>query len=87
MGVAALTVLTAENQRGVLDELEKQGIFILFGRTGAFDVNDVTHVMVRLIGDLGERQRIAYLGRKLVDGGGAGRVVVKLLAVGTYSAE
>jgi UDP-2,4-diacetamido-2,4,6-trideoxy-beta-L-altropyranose hydrolase len=75
MGLPAILVIVAENQRGVASGLGKHGLAI---NAGALDANSQTRIgttVTDLVHDKASRERLARLGRMMVDGRGAARCV------------
>ena len=79
MGLPALVVVTAKNQKKNTEKLASKGVVKNLGKHSCVTVNDISRVLKTLISDQPLRKKMSRNGRKLVDGNGAHRVVKKLL--------
>jgi UDP-2,4-diacetamido-2,4,6-trideoxy-beta-L-altropyranose hydrolase len=75
LGVPFLTVVTADNQRGIARALDQEGVAQALGEGAALQPGAVAQAVARLAGDVALRQMMSHRGRALVDGRGAARVV------------
>ncbi len=79
MGVPALVLQTAENQSGVIDTLSQFGISVNMGSADSLNRERLKKEIVQLSADQECRLRMSKLGRLLIDGNGADRVVEAFL--------
>jgi spore coat polysaccharide biosynthesis predicted glycosyltransferase SpsG len=82
LGIPALTVLTAENQRGVATSLDERGVFPVLDRREKLSADAAALALLKVIENRELRERMSRAGRALVDGGGARRVVSALRCQG-----
>jgi len=80
LGVPMITVVTADNQRGIATGLAELGASINLGWHAEVKRDAVADSVHALQRDAPRRMRMAAAGRRLVDGGGAARVVAALTA-------
>jgi spore coat polysaccharide biosynthesis predicted glycosyltransferase SpsG len=80
MGLPAVVVILAENQKDIAADLDRAGIVISLKRHTEVTVEHLVDAIFRLIEDRKLRQKMSRRGRELVDGKGSARVVQKLLA-------
>jgi spore coat polysaccharide biosynthesis predicted glycosyltransferase SpsG len=78
MGLPAVTVAAAENQRQAARLLSRRGIVAYLGEAEGLAVADMTAAVAELAHDHARRVRMSHEGRGLVDGLGARRVAEKL---------
>ena len=74
LGVPALILVTAENQRGLARALAKAGAGQLLGECGDVDAKQIALAVAALSEDQASRLRMSDAGRDLVDGQGSRRV-------------
>jgi UDP-2,4-diacetamido-2,4,6-trideoxy-beta-L-altropyranose hydrolase len=79
VGVPALVVVVAGNQRPVVEPLAELGAVATVGSGDIPAAADIGGAIARLIADPGQRLRLGRRGRELVDGRGAGRVAGRIL--------
>ncbi len=79
LGLPALLIVLADNQRGVADELGKQGAAVHLGRGSDLSRSIIANQLGSLAGSPGVRREMSRRGRALVDGRGAERVVSALM--------
>jgi UDP-2,4-diacetamido-2,4,6-trideoxy-beta-L-altropyranose hydrolase len=77
-GVPLLTIVTAENQQLVAEFLEQHHMAVNLGSAAALEPKDLSHQIRSLSVDLDRRSRMSRLGRNLIDGQGAYRVIQEL---------
>jgi UDP-2,4-diacetamido-2,4,6-trideoxy-beta-L-altropyranose hydrolase len=75
MGLPAITITLADNQRDIASALSDAGVSVNLGWHDDVTADAVQAAVTRLIGDQEERQRMGTTGQKLIDGQGASRVV------------
>ena len=75
MGLPAITITLADNQRDIAAALSGAGVSVDLGWHDDVTVDGIQAAATRLIGDQGERERMGTTGQKLVDGQGSSRVV------------
>ena len=80
LGLPALLVIIAENQRPSSEELDRLGVAINLGTGLRIDGNCFANRLTEALSSKDVRQEISMRGRALVDGQGAARVVRALLA-------
>ena len=68
MGLPALAVVLADNQLGVVEELDGRGIVLGLGRFGRLTVDALSSAVRRLLDDRERRAEMSRLGRELIDG-------------------
>lgn len=74
LGVPAIVVVTAENQRSCARAMRRAGAGIVFERADERAVRGIALAVRRLTRDRARRRRMAAAGRRLIDGRGAARV-------------
>jgi UDP-2,4-diacetamido-2,4,6-trideoxy-beta-L-altropyranose hydrolase len=79
MGVPAVTIVLAENQRPAAEALAGAGIVLDLGWYEKVNSDTIAGAIVKLSGDRPRRQEMARRGQELVDGLGAGRVVQEMM--------
>ena len=77
-GVPRMAVVLATNQQGIVDAMVRQGVVVSLGGASELTADTVVAAVDRLVRDWPERDRMAKLGRRLVDGLGAWRVAHKM---------
>lgn len=80
MGVPTVVLVLADNQAGVAGGLDRAGVVWNLGPTAEHDVVRLSHAIEQLASDQERRESMRKRGRRLVDGGGADRVVDALIA-------
>lgn len=81
MGVPAVAVELADNQRDNLEALESQGTLVVSGRASDDCLGErIERLVQELAADVARRQAMAAAGRRAIDGRGAARVADVLLA-------
>ena len=75
MGLPAITITLAENQRDIASALSDAGVSVDLGWHDDVTADAVEAAVTRLTGDKEGRERMGTTGQKLVDGRGASRVV------------
>jgi UDP-2,4-diacetamido-2,4,6-trideoxy-beta-L-altropyranose hydrolase len=78
LGVPALLVVVAEDQRGNASELQRLGVCRALGEGRGLDESSVAAVIGALAGEPEERRAMSERGRALVDGRGASRIVAAM---------
>ena len=81
MGVPNIILVLAENQQDVADGLAGLGISMNLGRHQAFSTGDSTNALEELFSSPGRVARMSQLGRSLVDGHGARRVLDEMAQI------
>ena len=79
MGCAVLSYSRNVVQARVVSDLAKAGVVVDLGDTSSFDPQRLAQAVKGLAGSATRRQRMVELGRKMIDGLGASRVVEALL--------
>lgn len=79
MGLPALTMVLAENQLDVVQDLDRRGIVVDLGWSGRYTADDFSSKLRVLLSDRERRAAMSRRGRALADGQGASRVVARLL--------
>lgn len=79
LGLPALVLITAENQKVVSCGLHDSGAAINLGWHAGIDAAAINTALVALLDDAGHRSAMAAAGRELVDGYGVKRVMMHLL--------
>lgn len=74
LGLPALIVQIADNQRANAQAWERAGVAVDLGPLEHLDIDRLRHKLVALAGDPAQRERMASLGRECVDGRGAERI-------------
>jgi spore coat polysaccharide biosynthesis predicted glycosyltransferase SpsG len=80
MGLPALLIVTAENQRENVAGLDAAGVGLSLGLSGALSASAVAAGLGTMMADVGLRRAMCAAGRGLVDGMGARRVVEAMLS-------
>jgi UDP-2,4-diacetamido-2,4,6-trideoxy-beta-L-altropyranose hydrolase len=80
LGLPALLVTVAENQIANAQALETVGAANVMAGGARFAISEMAQVVTRLVNSASERQALSEAARRLVDGGGAGRVLSVLAA-------
>jgi UDP-2,4-diacetamido-2,4,6-trideoxy-beta-L-altropyranose hydrolase len=80
LGLPALLIVLADNQRGVADELSRQGIASHLGSSSEVTRNTIARELRKLASSLVVRKSMSERGRYLVDGRGAERVAAAMKA-------
>ena len=80
MGLPAIVIDVAENQRPIAEELDRQGIAIHIGSSRDVTAENIAAQLKRLLHSPERRAAMAERGRDLVDGRGAERVVAAMTA-------
>ena len=80
MGLPALVIILADNQRAVAEGLDEAGIVVSLGWHNNLNATDITQALLSLAGEMDARTEMSQRGRQLIDGRGNDRVVSKLLA-------
>ena len=80
MGLPSLVLVLADNQRDVAARLEEQGVSVNLGPPSALTARPIAVSTEALLKDEARRATMSSLGRSLVDGDGAARVVTRLRA-------
>ncbi|HTC55087.1 MAG TPA: UDP-2,4-diacetamido-2,4,6-trideoxy-beta-L-altropyranose hydrolase [Candidatus Sulfotelmatobacter sp.] len=78
LGLPALLIVLADNQRAAAEELSRRGAAINLGEGAQASLGVVSEHLVRLLASPERRKTMSETGRKLVDGLGAERVVAEL---------
>ncbi len=78
LGVPALTIAVAENQRPIAESLSRAGIAVDLGWHADVNEDGLTRAVTELSRDRAARARLSEAGRRLIDGAGAERVVRRL---------
>jgi len=81
MGVPSLIVSLTDHQTPIATALAQAGVAVYVGGTGDL-AESVPHALAALAGDPARRTRMSALGRRLVDGRGAERVVRAMRVAG-----
>jgi UDP-2,4-diacetamido-2,4,6-trideoxy-beta-L-altropyranose hydrolase len=79
MGLPAVAIVLADNQRFIADGLSREGVAITLGSYDLVDDLDLANVVKTLLNDARQRKDMSERGRALVDGNGACRVATALL--------
>ena len=74
LGVPALIVVIAGNQRAIARAAENAGAALVLGESDHLEPRNLAAAIAALAADPGRRQRMSEAGRNLVDGRGAARV-------------
>ena len=78
MGVPSLVMVLAENQLGIAGGLEQAGVAINLGWSHQVSDTEMAKTLQGLCQARGQRAHMSWLGRQLVDGTGASRVLQSL---------
>jgi UDP-2,4-diacetamido-2,4,6-trideoxy-beta-L-altropyranose hydrolase len=87
LGLPSLIVVLAENQKDLAEASERVGIGWNLGPHQGLSVSTLADALRRLLADASARAAMARRGPERVDGQGAARVVVRLLAVAAVLGE
>lgn len=79
MGVPSLVVCTAENQKYVINGLNKREVFRTLGWWEGIETTNMAQEIQGLIMDRLQRLRMSRLGEKLIDGSGGQRIVKSMV--------
>lgn len=79
MGIPFSTVILAENQKNIAEELDKAGASVNLGWFKDLSEEELAKGLSRLIGDEKTRQSMSNIARGLVDGKGAERVIERIV--------
>ena len=79
LGVPAIVIAVADNQRDIARGLEEAGLGKNLGWWESVMPGDITAAVAALVDDAAARREMSRRGRALVDGGGAERVLSALL--------
>lgn len=82
MGLPTITMILAENQQSVAEELARAGAAVNLGWFRQLTAALITRELTDLCQDQKRRRRQSSAGRRLVDGGGAERVVAVIRSLG-----
>ena len=74
LGVPALLLVTADNQRAVARAAENAGAAVVLGESHQLDTRKLAAALTTLAANPAGQQRLSEAGRNLVDGRGAARV-------------
>jgi spore coat polysaccharide biosynthesis predicted glycosyltransferase SpsG len=80
MGLPALVLILADNQRVVAEGLDEAGVVVNLDWHEDLTASDITQALVSLAGAADQRTEMSQRGRQLVDGKGNDRVLSELLA-------
>jgi UDP-2,4-diacetamido-2,4,6-trideoxy-beta-L-altropyranose hydrolase len=75
LGLPALLIVLADNQRPIAEELNRRGVAIDLGEAAEIRSSSLSPCLTDLISSQGTRKAMSERGRELVDGHGAERVV------------
>ena len=78
MGLPALLLVTADNQRGLAAALHRCGAAHSLGEVGKLDLDSLRHRVASIAKDCDRRRAMAAAGQSLVDGRGASRVFLAM---------
>ncbi len=78
LGLPAILITLAENQRPVAAGLAKAGVCLSTGPQEEIRIENLAETIRRLLDDPGARQEMSRSGQALVDGEGASRVLMRL---------
>jgi spore coat polysaccharide biosynthesis predicted glycosyltransferase SpsG len=78
LGVPMITIVAAENQRGIADGLATRGAAVNLGWHGEVTLASIAAAIASLADDHRKRASMRRAARELVDGCGADRVVAAL---------
>lgn len=80
MGLPAIVLILADNQRAVAEGLDEAGVVVNLGWHKDLAAVDITQALVRLAAAADQRTEMSKRGPELVDGKGNDRVLSELLA-------
>ena len=83
MGCSVLSYSRNLAQARVIQALSRRGVLVDMGQTNNFDSSRLVKAVTELVASDSARERMATMGRALVDGSGAARVVEAVLRVGS----
>jgi len=78
MGLPGLVVILADNQRPVAEKLAELGAAVNLGWHADLSVDRINRAAVSLVTDAAQRAQLSRTGRRLVDGDGVARVLMRL---------
>jgi UDP-2,4-diacetamido-2,4,6-trideoxy-beta-L-altropyranose hydrolase len=78
LGLPALLIVLADNQRATAEELDRRGVAINLGEGAQADLSMLAEHLATLLGSSERRKAMSETGMKLVDGLGAERVAARL---------
>jgi len=78
LGLPAIAVAAAENQRASARELDRQGCVVHLEETGNIQVEQLAEMIDKLLKSPAARASLSQRGRELVDGNGAKRVIAAI---------
>lgn len=78
MGLASLLLVLADNQCTIAEELDRRGIAVNLGGYGDLYGSDMAKAAIQVLTSTERRQRMAFLGKQLVEGEGNARVLMHL---------
>jgi UDP-2,4-diacetamido-2,4,6-trideoxy-beta-L-altropyranose hydrolase len=87
MSLPAILVVIAENQRAIAAALDEAGAMINLGRHVEVTAEALSETVTSLALNATKRQQMSAIGRTIVDGGGAARVIENLQATTTTGAR
>lgn len=79
LGVPAIALIRADNQRPIAEELARRGAALSLGEAGRVSPDAIASAVGRLLNDATARRAMSEAGREAIDGGGAARIVRALL--------
>jgi UDP-2,4-diacetamido-2,4,6-trideoxy-beta-L-altropyranose hydrolase len=79
MGLPALVIILADNQRAIAKGLDEAGIVVNLGWHKDLATTDIAQALVSLAGAANERAEMSRRGRELIDGKGNDRVLTEFL--------
>ncbi len=83
LGLPTLAYLIAENQHGILRDLERRGALLRMGEAARFDARELAAAVRALIRDGERRKRMAAAAAAVCDGRGVERLLTLLMTKGT----
>jgi len=81
VGLPTITIILAENQKGISESLDREGAIINLGWYQNVNENNITECINELIDNPGKIQSMTDIGRSLVDGEGVIRVVDTITSI------
>lgn len=78
MGLPSITMILADNQEPISEQLEAKGAAVNLGRLKEINLSIIARALERLMTDTAERSAMSRNGKELVDGKGAARVIQHL---------
>lgn len=79
MGLPTLLLVLAENQRGIAEKLDEEGLTVTLGWHGAITSSIITQVLYQLCMDNRKRDEMALNGQNLIDEEGSKRASIHLI--------